>query len=71
MTTQSSLERFRVRITHKPTGITVTRTGQYFRTERAAYNDAMHYLRSRLAMMGYAPSMIRIEDIKEQPHDSE
>ena len=67
MTTQSSLERFRVRITHKPTGITVTRTGQYFRTERAAYDSAMRYMRARLSMLGYAPSMLKIE--QEQPHE--
>lgn len=66
MITQSSIERFRIRLTHEPTGIAVTRTGQHFRTERAAYDDAMRYMRSRLAMLGYAPSMIKIEDIQEQ-----
>jgi len=71
MIAQGSLERFRVCITHEPTGLKVTRTWRHFRTERAAYADAMRYMRSRLAMLGYAPSMIRIEDIKEQPHDSE
>jgi len=67
MTTRSTMERFRVCITHEPTGLTVTRTGRHFRTERAAYADAMRYMRSRLAMLGYAPSMLKIE--QEQPHE--
>lgn len=67
MITQSSLERFRVRITHEPTGIVVERTGQFFRTERAAYDSAMRYMRARLLMLGYAPSMLKIE--QEQPHE--
>lgn len=61
MISQSSIERFAVRITHEPTGITVTRTGQFFRTEREAYDSAMQYMRSRLAMLGYAPSLLKIE----------
>lgn len=67
----SQIERFRVVVTHKPTGITATRTGEYFRTEREAHDSAIRYLRSRLVMLGYAPSMLRFVTLSGYPLERE
>lgn len=47
--------RFTIRLTHVPSGITATRDAFHFRTERAAYNSAMKYIKSRIYMLGYPP----------------
>lgn len=44
-----------VRITHKPTGITATRTQQFFRNQHLARESAMRYIRSRIYMLGHPP----------------
>lgn len=61
MSTYYTNVRFRVVLTHIPTGLQVERTSEFFRTERAAYESGVRYMRSRLAMLGYAPSLLKIE----------
>ena len=44
-----------IKITHKPTGISATRTQEHFRSQRAAHDSAIRYIRSRLYMLGHPP----------------
>ena len=54
-----------IRITHLPTGISVTRTSDHFRQQWQARDSAMKYLRSRVYMSGHPP--IREDDLKIEP----
>lgn len=58
--------RFTIRLTHIPSGITATRDAFNFRTERAAYNSAMKYIKSRVYMLGHPPMKeadLKIEEL--------
>jgi len=53
--TSSRMVRFAVRVTHKPTGISAMRDSNHFRTQRAAYDSAIKYIKSRIYMLGHEP----------------
>jgi hypothetical protein len=44
-----------IKVTHKPTGISATRTSGYFRSEKTAYDSAIKYIKSRVVMLGHNP----------------
>ena len=60
-----NLIKWYVRVTHVPTGITMTCTSEHFRLQYQARDAAIKYVKSRLAMLGYAPSLLKIEHIGE------
>lgn len=47
----SNTPRWCIVITHIPTGITVTRTSQFFRNQHLARDSALRYLKSRLYLL--------------------
>lgn len=46
----SNSPRFSVTVTHLPTGLKVTRNAGHHRTERAAYESAIRYLKNLVAI---------------------
>lgn len=66
------LLKFEVRVTHKPTGISASRDSNFHKTQRAAYDSAVKYIRSRIYMLGHPPmkeTELLIEEINPQIAD--
>lgn len=67
----NSKPRWTLRVVHTPTGITVLRSSNIFRSQHHARDSAIRYLRSRLYMLGYGGTIeeeIRIEEIGDEIH---
>ena len=62
-------KRFQLTLEHIPTGVKITLSDPIFRTEREAYDAGMKYMRSRLAMLGYTPELIKVEYLGKLPQE--
>lgn len=52
-------------LTHEPTGISIRLTDRIHRTQHKARKAGMKYIRSRLAMLGYAPELLKVEVLED------